>query len=60
MNSYYDPSAKSSLWYLAWRHNIHEMKRYPDRYSGYSRAAVIANAQYVLNAALEAVKEQSK
>jgi hypothetical protein len=52
----YDPFAKSSLWYIAWRHHVREMKSFPEQYGAYSRAAVIAQAQYVIWRAIESVK----
>jgi hypothetical protein len=52
----YDPFAKSSLWYIAWRQHIKDMRRMPEMHGAYSRAAVIAQCQYVCWRAIESMK----
>lgn len=49
----YDPFALSAIWYTSWRGHIASAKAHPEENKGYCWAACIANAEFVLNQALE-------
>lgn len=49
----YNPNSPMALWYLAWRNFIRNAKQRPQDALGYTNAAVMAQAQYVMYLALE-------
>lgn len=48
-----NPFVLTSGWYLAWRDHVRRMHENPESAGGYSRAAVVANAMYVIYLAQE-------
>lgn len=49
----YDHRAPHVAWHQAWRTNIWKAKNNPEEREGYSRAAAISQAMYVIYVALE-------
>jgi hypothetical protein len=55
----YEWQSVSSMWWRAWQNHIQNAKRNPTCADGYCRAALISQAYYVINMALELTKENS-
>lgn len=49
----FNPLATHVLWYQAWRKHVRAAKDHPESSECYGRAALIAQAEYVMSLALE-------
>lgn len=55
----FEPMSLDVLWYQIWRQHVRDAQRHPGMTTGYCRAAVIAQMEYVTHLAL-AVNEWKK
>jgi hypothetical protein len=60
MSTYFDPLAKSALWWLVYRQHLIDARRYPELDYTMRMGALRAYVQYLCHDALENVAQKEK
>jgi preprotein translocase subunit YajC len=50
---FFNAVSPSLIWFLAWRKQVKRMRQCPQELESLSRAAMVANANYVMNVVME-------
>ncbi len=56
----YNPNSPMALWYMSWKDNVKNARRYPEKSWGFCQAAALCQCQYLCYLAQEMAKEKSQ